>query len=89
MEGVQERGAADMPQRHRAAERLREMHDALPSWTEQELRPRINKAVCTKKRLMLKNAMPGAAVIDSQSVKGGQLPAIGCGCDAGKKIAGL
>ena len=32
--------------------------------------------------------MPSAAVIDSQSVKGGQLPALSCGYDAGKKIKG-
>ncbi|MBK8093124.1 MAG: transposase [Verrucomicrobiaceae bacterium] len=32
--------------------------------------------------------MPSAAVIDSQSVKGGQLPAVSCGYDAGKKIKG-
>ncbi|MBX7210273.1 MAG: transposase [Verrucomicrobiaceae bacterium] len=32
--------------------------------------------------------MPGAAVIDSQTVKGGQLPAVSCGYDAGKKIKG-
>ncbi len=35
-----------------------------------------------------KNATPSAAVIDSQSVKGGQLPALSCGYDAGKKIKG-
>ena len=35
-----------------------------------------------------KNASPSAAVIDSQSVKGGQLPALSCGYDAGKKIKG-
>lgn len=32
--------------------------------------------------------MPSAALIDSQSVKGGQLPAVSCGYDAGKKIKG-
>ena len=32
--------------------------------------------------------MPSAAIIDSQSVKGGQLPALSCGYDAGKKIKG-
>lgn len=32
--------------------------------------------------------MPSAAVIDSQTVKGGQLPAVSCGYDAGKKIKG-
>ena len=32
--------------------------------------------------------MPSAAVIDSQSVKGGQLPPLSCGYDAGKKIKG-
>ncbi len=32
--------------------------------------------------------MPSAAVIDSQSVKGGQLPPVSCGYDAGKKIKG-
>lgn len=32
--------------------------------------------------------MPSAAVSDSQSVKGGQLPALSCGYDAGKKIKG-
>lgn len=35
-----------------------------------------------------KNAIPSAAVIDSQTVKGGQLPAVSCGYDAGKKIKG-
>jgi hypothetical protein len=32
--------------------------------------------------------MPSAAVIDSQSVKGGQLPPLSCGYDAGKRIKG-
>lgn len=32
--------------------------------------------------------MPSAAVIDSQTVKGGQLPAVSCDYDAGKKIKG-
>jgi putative transposase len=32
--------------------------------------------------------MPSAAVIDSQSVKGGQLPSVSSGYDAGKKIKG-
>jgi putative transposase len=32
--------------------------------------------------------MPSATIIDSQSVKGGQLPAVSCGYDAGKKIKG-
>jgi len=32
--------------------------------------------------------MPSAAVNDSQSVKCGQLPALSCGYDAGKKIKG-
>lgn len=32
--------------------------------------------------------MPSAAIIDSQTVKGGQLPAVSCGYDAGKKIKG-
>jgi hypothetical protein len=32
--------------------------------------------------------LPSAAVIDSQSVKGGQLPPVNCGYDAGKKIKG-
>ena len=35
-----------------------------------------------------KKAQPGGAVIDSQSVKGGQLPALSSGYDAGKKIKG-
>jgi transposase len=35
-----------------------------------------------------KNALPSAAIIDSQSVKGGQLPTLSCGYDAGKKIKG-
>ena len=47
------------------------VHDALSTWTEQGLWPRINEALRTKTRLMLKNAMRRAAVIDSQSVKGG------------------
>ena len=36
----------------------------------------------------VKNAAPSAGIIDSQSVKGGQLPAQSCGYDAGKKIKG-
>lgn len=32
--------------------------------------------------------MPSAAVIDSQTVKGGQLPALSSGYDAGKKLKG-
>ena len=32
--------------------------------------------------------MPSAAVIDSQSVKGGQLPPVNCGYEAGKKDQG-
>ncbi|MBK8091161.1 MAG: transposase [Verrucomicrobiaceae bacterium] len=32
--------------------------------------------------------MPSATVIDNQSVKGGQLPAVSYGYDAGKKIKG-
>jgi transposase len=35
-----------------------------------------------------KNATPSAAIIDSQSVKGGQLPGASSGYDAGKKIKG-
>ncbi len=35
---------------------------------------------------MLKIDPPSAAIIDCQSVKGGQLPAMSCGYDAGKKI---
>jgi hypothetical protein len=63
------------------------LHDALAKWTEQGLWPRINEAQRTKTRLMLKrNALPSAAVIDSQNVKGGQLPALSCGYDARKKI---
>lgn len=52
----------------------------------QGLWPRINEALHTKTRLMLKTAMHSAAVIDSQSVKDGQLPPLSCGYDAGKKI---
>jgi len=64
-------------------------HDALAKWIEQGLWPRINEAQRTKTRLILKrNALPSAAVIDSQSVKGEQLPALSCGYDAGKKIKG-
>lgn len=35
-----------------------------------------------------KNVTPSAGIIDSQSVKGGQLPAASSGYDAGKKIKG-
>jgi putative transposase len=63
------------------------VHDALARWTQQGLWPRINEALCTRTRLMLKNST-SAAVIDSQSVKGGQLLPLSCGYDAGKKIKG-
>ena len=62
------------------------VHDAFTAWTKQGLWERINDALRPKARVALKkNAEPTAAVIDSQSVKGGQLSALSSGYDAGNE----